>query len=147
MITIAGRRGRHDGELLAFVAVDARGNQIGAIAGYTWAGMSEIKQLWVDEDHRGCGLGRGLLEAAIAEASIVAANLYGLSPTTFRHQDFMRSAASTEWRNWRTGPPVTPCCAASPASGGRLSLELAPIQKTHCLREPGNPQKSAAPIP
>jgi GNAT superfamily N-acetyltransferase len=30
--------------------------------------MAEIKQLWVDEDHRGCGLGRGLLEAAIAEA-------------------------------------------------------------------------------
>ena len=60
--------GRHDGRRLAFVALDERGRQIGAIAGYTWAGMAAIKQLWADEDHRGCGLGRGLLEAAIAEA-------------------------------------------------------------------------------
>jgi ribosomal protein S18 acetylase RimI-like enzyme len=60
--------GRDDGERLAFVAQDADGRQIGAIAGYTWAGMAEIKQLWVDEAHRGMGTGRQLLEAAIAEA-------------------------------------------------------------------------------
>ena len=61
--------GRHDGKRLAFVAVDAAGKQIGAIAGYTWAGMAEIKQLWVDETHRGSGVGRQLVEAAIAEAT------------------------------------------------------------------------------
>jgi GNAT superfamily N-acetyltransferase len=60
--------GRDDGKGLAFVALDRAGKQIGAIAGYTWAGMAEIKQLWVDEAHRGFGIGRQLLEAAIAEA-------------------------------------------------------------------------------
>jgi GNAT superfamily N-acetyltransferase len=50
--------GRDDGKGLAFVAINARGGQVGALAGYTWAGMAEIKQLWVDEDHRGCGIGR-----------------------------------------------------------------------------------------
>ena len=60
--------GQDDGRKLAFVAVDARGAQIGAIAGYSWARMAEIKQLWVDEDYRGLGIGRRLLEAAIGEA-------------------------------------------------------------------------------
>lgn len=62
--------GRNDGKGLAFVAVAEHGIQIGAIAGYSWAGMAEIKQLWVDEDHRGHGLGRSLLDAAIAEAIV-----------------------------------------------------------------------------
>jgi ribosomal protein S18 acetylase RimI-like enzyme len=60
--------GRDDGKSLAFVALDQGDKQIGAIAGYTWAGMAEIKQLWVDQVHRGFGIGRQLLEAAIAEA-------------------------------------------------------------------------------
>jgi ribosomal protein S18 acetylase RimI-like enzyme len=50
------------------VAHDTDGRQIAAIAGYTWAGMAEIKQLWVDGAYRGMGTGRRLLEAAIAEA-------------------------------------------------------------------------------
>ena len=61
--------GKHDGQRLAFVALDSAGQQIGAIAGYTWAGIAEIKQLWVDEAHRRTGIGRRLLDAAIAEAS------------------------------------------------------------------------------
>ena len=31
--------------------------------------MAEIKQLWVDEAHRGLGIGHQLSEAAIAEAA------------------------------------------------------------------------------
>src|ERR1700733_9459734 len=60
--------GQRDGKRLGFLAVDERGMQVGAIAGYTWAGVAEIKQLWVDEDHRGKGLGQGLLGAAVNEA-------------------------------------------------------------------------------
>ncbi|HKD74663.1 MAG TPA: GNAT family N-acetyltransferase [Ktedonobacterales bacterium] len=56
-----------DVRTLAFIAADKRGVQIGAIAGYSWAGMAEIKQLWVDEDHRGFGIGRALLEAAMTD--------------------------------------------------------------------------------
>src|SRR5271165_2376033 len=60
--------GRDDGKRLGFVAVDPHGAQVGAIAGYSWAGIAEIKQLWVDETHRGIGLGRALLQAAVTEA-------------------------------------------------------------------------------
>ena len=62
--------GSDDGRGLSFLATDANGTQIGAIAGYTWAGMAEIKQLWVDEPHRGKGLGQKLLDAAVTEAII-----------------------------------------------------------------------------
>ena len=45
-----------------------QGQELGAIAGYSWAG--KIKQLWVDEPCRGQGLGGRLLRAAIAEATV-----------------------------------------------------------------------------
>jgi ribosomal protein S18 acetylase RimI-like enzyme len=61
--------GKSDGLRLGYVIEDSRNIHVGAIACYTWAGMAEIKQLWVDEDYRGCGLGRALLEAAVAEAT------------------------------------------------------------------------------
>jgi ribosomal protein S18 acetylase RimI-like enzyme len=60
--------GQDDGRKLAFVALDSQGHQAGAIAGYSWARMAEIKQLWVAEDDRGRGLGRELLAAFVAEA-------------------------------------------------------------------------------
>lgn len=62
--------GKDDGRMLAFVAVNSGGTTIGAAAGYSWARMAEIKQFWVAEGHRGCGLGRGLLEAFVAEAVV-----------------------------------------------------------------------------
>ncbi len=62
--------GHHDGQSLAFEALDAEGVQIGVIAGYTWARMAEIRQLWVEKIHRGHGWGRKLIEAAIAEAGM-----------------------------------------------------------------------------
>lgn len=61
--------GSDNGRGLAFVALDTKGIQICAIAGHSWAGAAEIKQFWVDEAHRGLGIGRGLLEAVIVEAS------------------------------------------------------------------------------
>jgi ribosomal protein S18 acetylase RimI-like enzyme len=62
--------GRDDGKALGFVAVSEQGVQMGAIAGDSWASVAEIKQLWVDGDHRGHGVGRRLLDAAIGEAVI-----------------------------------------------------------------------------
>ena len=50
--------GQHNGCKLGFAEVDRHGAQVGAIAGYSWARMAEIKQLWVAETHRGKGLGR-----------------------------------------------------------------------------------------
>jgi N-acetylglutamate synthase-like GNAT family acetyltransferase len=60
--------GRDDGEGLGFVIEDESGRLLGAAAGYTWAGVSEIKQMWVDPACRGRGYGRALLDAMVAEA-------------------------------------------------------------------------------
>jgi GNAT superfamily N-acetyltransferase len=61
--------GRHDGKGLGFVIRDSNGEIVGAANGYTWAGVSELKQMWVHEAHRGSGYGRALLEAFVGEAT------------------------------------------------------------------------------
>jgi GNAT superfamily N-acetyltransferase len=59
--------GLDDGDGLAFVAETADG-LAGAVAGYTWGGICELRQVWVADAHRGGGLGRRLMAAAIGEA-------------------------------------------------------------------------------
>ncbi len=61
--------GRHDARRVGFVIRDAVGETIGVAAGYTWSGISELKQMWIDEAYRGRGYGRALLNAFVAEAS------------------------------------------------------------------------------
>jgi ribosomal protein S18 acetylase RimI-like enzyme len=61
--------GRNDSRGLGFVIRDQTGRAIGVAAGYSWAGTSELKQLWVDEAYRGRGYARKLLSAFIAEAA------------------------------------------------------------------------------
>jgi ribosomal protein S18 acetylase RimI-like enzyme len=95
--------GRDDGKGLVFVAVDEHGIQIGAIAGYSWAGIAAIKQLWVDEDHRGHGLGRTLLDAAVDEAIVRGCeSVWTLSytfqaPGLYEKCGFERVAELTGW--------------------------------------------------
>ena len=48
---------------------DETGRMIGVAAGYTWAGSSELKQMWIDEAFRGRGYARELLNAFVAEAA------------------------------------------------------------------------------
>jgi hypothetical protein len=40
----------HDGRTLGHVRRDSAGSIVGAAYGYSWAGISELKQLWVDAD-------------------------------------------------------------------------------------------------
>jgi GNAT superfamily N-acetyltransferase len=61
--------GRSDARGIGFVIRNDAGQMIGVAAGYTWAGTSELKQMWIDEEHRGRGYGRALLNAFVAEAS------------------------------------------------------------------------------
>jgi ribosomal protein S18 acetylase RimI-like enzyme len=61
--------GRYDGQGLGFLIRNDSGRMIGVTAGYTWSDTAEIKQMWVDEAHRGRGFARALLDAFIAEAS------------------------------------------------------------------------------
>ena len=91
--------GRDDGKALGFVAASEHGIQMGAIAGYSWAGVAEIKQLWVDGDHRGHGVGRRLLDAAIGEASSGTATQFGPCLMTSRLQASTRSTGSNASRN------------------------------------------------
>jgi GNAT superfamily N-acetyltransferase len=64
----SGATGRDDAQGLGFVIRDDTGQMIAAAAGYSWARTSELKQMWVDEAHRGRGHARALLDAFIDEA-------------------------------------------------------------------------------
>ena len=63
----ATRTGHRDFIQLAFVA-ELAGAVVGTVAGFTWGGYCELRQLWVDEDHRGNGIGLNLMTKAINEA-------------------------------------------------------------------------------
>jgi GNAT superfamily N-acetyltransferase len=79
--------GRTDGADLAFVAEDA-GEMTGGLSGYTWAGIAEVKVLWVRDDQRGTGLGRELMTAAIGEARTRGCQLMFLSTHSFQARGF-----------------------------------------------------------
>jgi GNAT superfamily N-acetyltransferase len=56
-----------DGELFSFFVHE--GDRIVAgICGNTWGGTCEVRQFWVEESHRHCGLGTKLLQATEQEA-------------------------------------------------------------------------------
>ncbi len=61
--------GRDDARGIGFVIREADGRMLAAAAGYTWAGTSELKQMWVDETCRGQGYGQALLDAFVDEAA------------------------------------------------------------------------------
>ena len=79
--------GCRDGEDLGFVA-EADGQVIGAAAGYSWAGMAEVRQLWVAEGHRGGGLGFSLMRAAIDEARARCCRLMFVNTHSFQAPGF-----------------------------------------------------------
>jgi len=60
--------GYDDGRDLGFLIRDEVGRIIGVVAGFTWSGISELKQMWIDEAYRGRGYARALLDAFIEEA-------------------------------------------------------------------------------
>ena len=53
---------------LAIFGRDSSGEVVAALCGYTWGGCCEIRQVWVDEKHRGQGIGRRLMDVAESEA-------------------------------------------------------------------------------
>jgi GNAT superfamily N-acetyltransferase len=89
----AAATGHRDGRGLGFEVLDEAGAQIGAVAGHTWGGVAEIKQLWVDPAHRGEGLGLALLDAALAEARRRGSRQVFLMSYDFRRPPSTRSAA------------------------------------------------------
>ena len=79
--------GYRDGDDLAF-AVEEAGEVVAGVAGYTWGGIAEVKQLWVREDRRHAGLGSALMDAAIGEARARGCRFLFLSTHSFQAQAF-----------------------------------------------------------
>lgn len=76
---------------------------IAVAAGYTWAGVSELKQMWVDKAHRGRGHARALLTAFVDEAKkrgvhrIWVASYDFQAPAMYEKAGFKRLAAFDDW--------------------------------------------------
>ena len=100
--------GRSDGEGLGFVLRDEENRLIGAALGYTWAGISELKQMWVDEGHRGTGCARLLLDAFVTEAArrgvkrIWVASYDFQAPAMYEKWGFKRMAEFNGWPDGHT---------------------------------------------
>ena len=98
--------GRHDGLGLGFVIRDGAGEMIGAAAGYSWAGISELRHLWVDEAYRRRGYGRALLDAFVEETRgrgvrrIWVASYDFQAPAMYEKAGFKRMA---EFEGWPEG--------------------------------------------
>ena len=100
--------GRSDGEGLGFVLRDDEDRVVGAAFGYTWAGISELKQMWVDKAHRGKGCARELLDAFVAEAKrrgvkrIWVASYDFQAPAMYEKWGFRRMAEFEGWPDGHT---------------------------------------------
>jgi ribosomal protein S18 acetylase RimI-like enzyme len=79
---------------------------VGVAAGYTWAGTSELKQMWIDEAYRGRGYARALLNAFVEEAGrrgvlrIWVASYDFQAPEMYEKAGFERVA---EFEGWPEG--------------------------------------------
>jgi ribosomal protein S18 acetylase RimI-like enzyme len=98
--------GHDDGQGLGFVIKDDDGKIVAITNGYTWAGVSEIRQMWVDKAFRGRGYGRALLDAMVTEAQrrgvsrIWVASYDFQAPGMYERAGFKRMA---EFDNWPEG--------------------------------------------
>jgi N-acetylglutamate synthase-like GNAT family acetyltransferase len=85
----AAATGKDDGRTLGFV-VEEDGEVIAACAGHTWAGIAEVKQMWVAEAHRGRDLGASLMRAAIGEAIARRCKFMFVATHSFQAPDFYK---------------------------------------------------------
>ncbi|MEX0851769.1 MAG: GNAT family N-acetyltransferase [Bauldia sp.] len=88
--------GFSDGKPVCFTIANDAGAIIAGIAGYTWGGCCHIRQLWVDEAHRGGRLGTALLEAAEREAMERNCRQVVISTHTFQAPGFYARLGYTE---------------------------------------------------
>ena len=98
--------GHHDGHGLGFVLRNDAGQMIGVAAGYTWAGTSELKQMWIDKAYRGRGYSRALLDAFVAEACSRGVRRIWVSSYDFQAPEIYEKAGFrrvAEFEGWPEG--------------------------------------------
>jgi ribosomal protein S18 acetylase RimI-like enzyme len=83
----AAATGAYDGVDLGFT-IEEDGRLIAGLSGYTWGGIAEVRQLWVDRAHRGEGMGEALMRAAIAAAQARGCRFMFLSTHSFQAPGF-----------------------------------------------------------
>jgi GNAT superfamily N-acetyltransferase len=80
--------GADDGRYLTVILKRDDGTIYAGLHGHTWAGICEIKTLWIDESERGRGLGSRLLAAAEEEARRRGCRIIHLESFTFQAPEF-----------------------------------------------------------
>jgi ribosomal protein S18 acetylase RimI-like enzyme len=115
--------GRRDGQGLGFVIRNDVGEMVGVAAGYTWAGTSELKQMWIDEAYRERGYARALLNAFVAEARsrgvrrIWVASYDFQAPGMYEKAGFKRVA---DFEGWPEGHTNVILCKTLSSEGTEL---------------------------
>ncbi len=95
--------GRADGRLLGGALRDEHDELIGGFSGHTWGGVGVITHLWVNEAHRGRGLGQALLREAEAEATrrqcrvVILATHDFQAPPFYEAEGYERIATIADW--------------------------------------------------
>ncbi len=82
------RVNKDDGNLFSRIVRDDNQDIIAGIAGWTWSGICEITQFWVDEKARKKGIGKLLLEAAESEAAARGCCTILVRSYSFQAHDF-----------------------------------------------------------
>jgi GNAT superfamily N-acetyltransferase len=80
--------GVDDGRYLSVILKRDDGTIYAGLHGHTWAGICEIKTLWIAEEERGKGLGTRLLAAAEDEARRRGCRVVHLASFTFQAPEF-----------------------------------------------------------
>ena len=84
------RTGIKDGKILSYFVRDKDGAIIAGLYGWTWGGYCEVRYLWVRQDYRNRGYGRGLMVAAESEAIARGCRLMILDTHSFQAPRFYR---------------------------------------------------------
>lgn len=80
--------GVDDGRYLSIFLKRKDGTIYAGLHGHSWAGVCEIKTLWVDESARGKGVGSRLLAAAEEEARLRGCHVIHLASFSFQAPAF-----------------------------------------------------------
>ncbi|MDQ1642910.1 MAG: hypothetical protein QOJ90_2261 [Actinomycetota bacterium] len=85
-----------DGRLLTIRATAPDGQLAGGVSGWTWGGCGYVDALWVEEGHRGQGLGTRLMDAAEQTTRDRGGRRMVLSTHTFQAPEFYRRRGYVE---------------------------------------------------